>query len=148
MKILTVAVVLLGLVSMATRATAFGPGDSSSGGFTERPEAGTGTADQPAARGSNFMRKNYNQGVICAADIPPDNSVVIATGTAPQCAGACTARLYDVVRGTNMVICSGQPIPEGYTLEGMTTNPRCECLGSADNAYLIRKVKPETSYDR
>lgn len=37
-------------------------------------------------------------------------------------------------------ICAGQPIPKGYVLESLTTTPACECVGSDDNAYVIRYV--------
>jgi len=39
-----------------------------------------------------------------------------------------------------MVICGGQPIPDDYEIESITTTPRCGCLGEHDNAYVIRRM--------
>jgi hypothetical protein len=39
-----------------------------------------------------------------------------------------------------MKICAGQSIPRGYIVDSVTTIPACQCLGSEDNAYVIRYV--------
>lgn len=86
--------------------------------------------------------------VICAANLPPQGMVVVATGTAPTCTGACRAREVQPACGPIMKICANQPIPEGYVLDGITTSPACQCLGDEDNAYVIRYVetKPGQAY--
>jgi hypothetical protein len=34
----------------------------------------------------------------------------------------------------------GQPIPDGYELENLTSVPACDCVGAQDNAYVIRET--------
>ena len=77
--------------------------------------------------------------IVCADDSVPDGMAITATGTAPDCAGACRARRVESVCGPVMKICAGQPIPRGYALDSVTTMPACACLGSED-AYVIRYV--------
>lgn len=76
---------------------------------------------------------------ICAGNVPPDNMVVTATGNSPQCAGSCRARQVEPVEGPVMIICSGQPLPEFYEIESVTTTPACTCISEEDNAYVIRR---------
>jgi hypothetical protein len=76
--------------------------------------------------------------VLCADDIVPAGMAVTATGTAASCAGACRAREVEPACGPVMKICAGQPVPAGYVLDSITTMPACQCLGSQDNAYVIR----------
>jgi hypothetical protein len=76
--------------------------------------------------------------VLCADDIVPAGMAITATGTAASCAGACRAREVAPVCGPVMKICAGQPVPAGYVLDSITTMPACQCLGSQDNAYVIR----------
>jgi hypothetical protein len=78
--------------------------------------------------------------VICADDVAPEGMIITATGTAASCAGACRAREMKPACGPVIKICAGQPIPKGYILESITTTPACECVGSDDNAYVIRYV--------
>jgi hypothetical protein len=78
--------------------------------------------------------------VICADDAAPEGMIITATGTATSCAGACRAREMKPACGPVIKICAGQPIPKGYILESITTTPACECVGSDDNAYVIRYV--------
>src|ERR1700747_1377249 len=78
--------------------------------------------------------------VICADDVAPEGMIITATGTAASCAGACRAREMKPACGPVIKICAGQPIPKGYILESITTTPACECVGSDDNAYIIRYV--------
>jgi hypothetical protein len=78
--------------------------------------------------------------IICADDIVPKGMAVTETGTTGSCAGACRARETQAVCGALMKICSGQSIPKGYILDSVTTIPACQCLGSEDNAYIIRYV--------
>jgi hypothetical protein len=77
--------------------------------------------------------------VICAGDVPPEGLVVTATGTAPSCNGACRARKVQPVFGEIMKICADQPIPKGYVLDGITATPACRCLGTEENAYIIKR---------
>jgi hypothetical protein len=37
-------------------------------------------------------------------------------------------------------ICAGQPLPDGYELENLTSVPACDCVGAQDNAYVIRET--------
>jgi hypothetical protein len=78
--------------------------------------------------------------IICADDIVPKGMAVTATGTTSTCAGACRARETQAVCGPQMKICAGQPIPNGYIVDSVTTIPACQCLGPEDNAYVIRYV--------
>jgi hypothetical protein len=77
---------------------------------------------------------------ICADDTVPEGMAITATGTAADCAGACRARTTEAVCGPLMKICANQPIPRGYVLDGITSMPACQCLGSDDNGYVIRYV--------
>jgi hypothetical protein len=83
--------------------------------------------------------------VICSGDIPPQGTVVTATGTSSICGGSCRARRFEPVWGTTMVICAQQPIPKHYVLESVTSSPLCRCLGGQDNAYVIRFNPPEAT---
>jgi len=76
---------------------------------------------------------------MCAGDVPPENMVITATGTSVICAGSCRGRLVEPVEGPVMVICAGQPIPQYYETESVTTSPACNCIGDQDNAYVIRR---------
>jgi hypothetical protein len=80
---------------------------------------------------------------VCAGNLIPSNMAVTATGTSSNCPASCTTRSIERVRGDMMVICAHQPIPTGYTLDSITSNAECECLGSEDNAYVIKKSSPE-----
>ncbi len=81
--------------------------------------------------------------VLCADDIVPFGMAVTATGTAPSCDGSCRAREIKPVCGLVMKICAGQPIPQGYTLDSITSMPGCQCLGFDDDAYVIRYTGPD-----
>jgi hypothetical protein len=85
--------------------------------------------------------------LICADDVAPEGMIITATGTAASCAGACRAREMKPACGPVIKICAGQPIPKGYILDGITTMPACECVGSDDNAYVIRYVGPRSDTD-
>jgi len=78
---------------------------------------------------------------ICAGNVPPDNMVITATGTYPQCAGSCRGRLVEPLEGPVMIICAGQPIPEYYELESMTSTQACNCISDEENAFVIRRRK-------
>jgi hypothetical protein len=77
--------------------------------------------------------------IVCSEDLIPSEMVVTATGTSPVCRGSCRARRIEEVRGPIMIICAKQPVPQGYTLDSITTTPDCQCLGDEDNAYVIKK---------
>jgi hypothetical protein len=77
---------------------------------------------------------------ICAGNVPADGSVITATGTTSFCDGSCRARVTEPADGPVMVICTGQPIPDQYEIESITTTPLCACLGERDNAYIIRRL--------
>ena len=81
-----------------------------------------------------------NAVTICAGDVPPENTVITATGTSVTCTGSCRARLIEPVEGPVMVICAGQPIPQYYDTQSITTSPACDCIGDQDNAYVIRRL--------
>jgi hypothetical protein len=78
--------------------------------------------------------------IVCADDLAPEGMAVTTTGTSPNCAGSCRAREMEPVCGPVMKICAGQPIPDGYLLDSITTTPACACVGTEDNAYVIRYV--------
>lgn len=85
--------------------------------------------------------------LICAGDLPPYGAAIVATGTSSICGGACRARQFASVHGDTMIICAQQPIPPHYSLQSLTTSPSCQCLGAADNAYVIR-ADPASQYPR
>jgi hypothetical protein len=76
--------------------------------------------------------------IVCADDLSPEGMAVTTTGTSPACTGSCRAREIEPVCGPVMKICAGQPIPNGYVLDSVTSTPACSCLGLEDNAYIIR----------
>jgi hypothetical protein len=78
--------------------------------------------------------------IICAGNVPPENMAITATGTSFTCSGSCRSRQVDLVEGPIMIICAGQPIPQYYETESITSSPACNCLGDQDNAYVIRRL--------
>lgn len=78
---------------------------------------------------------------ICAGNIPPEGTVITATGNSVDCGGSCRARQIEPVRGQIMVICAQQPIPDEYEIQSVTTSPACNCLGEEDNAYVLRAIR-------
>ena len=76
---------------------------------------------------------------ICAGNVPPDGMVITATSTSDGCPGPCRARDTEPAQLSIMIICAGQPIPDGYEIEGLTSTAACDCLGDQDNAYVIRR---------
>ena len=78
--------------------------------------------------------------VICAGNNPPENMVITGAGTSYTCPGSCRSRQIEPVEGPIMIICAGQPIPQYYETEGVTTTPACNCIADQDNAYVIRRM--------
>lgn len=77
---------------------------------------------------------------ICAGNIPPEGTIITATGNSVDCGGSCRARQIEPLRGHIMVICAQQPIPDEYEIQSVTSTPACNCLGEDDNAYVIRAI--------
>lgn len=77
---------------------------------------------------------------LCAGEPAPPGQVITATGPGISCAGVCNGRYAEPLR-LQMVICQGQPIPEGYEVVEEVSSARCDCVASADNALVIR-LKP------
>ncbi len=77
---------------------------------------------------------------ICTGNVPPEGMVITATGTSDSCPGSCRTQQTEPAQLSIMVICAGQPIPDGYELESFTSTAACECLGDQDNAYVIRRL--------
>jgi hypothetical protein len=77
--------------------------------------------------------------VMCAGDVPPANMAITASGTSVTCTGSCRSRQIEPVEGPVMVICAGQPIPQYYETESVTSLPACNCIADQDNAYVIRR---------
>jgi hypothetical protein len=77
---------------------------------------------------------------ICAGNRPAEGTVITATGTSAFCDGSCRARATEPADAPMMIICTGQPIPDKYEIESITTTPRCACLSEHDNAYVIRRL--------
>ena len=101
----------------------------------------SGQTMPPGNPGPQPFPSKPNALTICAGNVPPDNMVITATGNSPQCAGSCRARQVEPVEGPVMIICSGQPLPEFYEIESVTSTPACTCLSEEDNAYVIRRVR-------
>ena len=74
---------------------------------------------------------------ICAGNIPPEGTIITATGNSIDCGGSCRARRIQPLHGHIMVICSQQPIPDNYEIQSVTTTPSCNCIGEEDNAYVF-----------
>ncbi|GEM_PF-2341135 len=85
--------------------------------------------------------------VVCSEDVIPGNMVVTATGTSPICHGSCRARKIEPVRGSVMIICANQPVPNDYSLDSVTTTPDCGCLSNEDNAYVIKRIEATETSD-
>jgi len=77
---------------------------------------------------------------ICAGNIPPEGTIITATGNSVDCGGSCRARQIEPLHGHIMVICAQQPIPDNYEIQSLTTTPACNCIGEEDNAYVIRAI--------
>ena len=77
---------------------------------------------------------------ICAGNIPPEGTIITATGNSVDCGGSCRARQIEPLHGHIMVICAQQPIPDNYEIQSVTTTPACNCIGEEDNAYVIRAI--------
>jgi hypothetical protein len=86
------------------------------------------------------LARKVSAETVCADDIVPEGTAVIATGTTANCAGACRARETQAVCGPIVKICADQPIPKGYVVDSVTTMPACQCLGSENNGYVIRYI--------
>ena len=84
---------------------------------------------------------------ICVPELPPDGMVITATGDSSGCNSPCSARRIDKVFGKLMKICSGQPIPDGWQIDGTGSTPQCRCLGDAENTFFIRRVRPDADED-
>lgn len=95
----------------------------------------------PAPQQFQQFQAKPNALTICAGNVPPENMVITATGNSPQCAGSCRARQVEPVEGPIMIICAGQPLPEFYEIESVTTTPACTCMSEEDNAFVIRRVR-------
>jgi hypothetical protein len=90
---------------------------------------------------------------ICAGNIPPEGTIITATGNSVDCGGSCRARRIEPLHGHIMVICAQQPIPDDYEIQSLTTTPMCNCIGEEDNAYVIRAItgtltNPGAAHDR
>jgi hypothetical protein len=96
-------------------------------------------APAPEASAMSFPSKP-NALIVCAGNVPPENMVITATGTSFTCSGSCRSREVEPVMGPIMIICAGQPIPQFYETESVTSSPACNCLGDQDNAYVIRRL--------
>jgi hypothetical protein len=94
----------------------------------------------PETPAPQLLPEKPNALIICAGDVPPENMVITATGTSLNCAGSCRARQVEPLEGSIMVICAGQPIPQYYDTQSITTSPLCNCVGDQDNAYVIRRI--------
>lgn len=95
----------------------------------------------PESPTTQSLQAKPNALTICAGNVPPENMVITATGNSPQCAGSCRARQAEPVEGPVMVICTGQPLPEFYEIESVTSTPACNCINDEDNAYVIRRTR-------
>jgi len=74
---------------------------------------------------------------MCLNRNPPEGMVITKSVRLPTCGGQCESELQHPA-GHRMLICRGQAIPKGYTLELLTSTPDCECYGSGQNAYMIK----------
>ncbi len=99
--------------------------------FTPNPEA-IGVPTTPGVPVTMCMNRN-----------PPEGAVITKSVRQASCGDQCESELQ-IPAGHRMLICRGQAIPKGYTLELLTTTPDCSCYGRDQNAYMI---KAETAND-
>ena len=108
-------------------------------GQTPAVQAPSETSASSSPSSPSFPTKP-NALTICAGNVPPENMVITGTGTSFTCSGSCRSRQIEPAEGPIMVICAGQPIPQYYETESVTSSPACNCLGDQDNAYVIRRL--------
>jgi hypothetical protein len=99
--------------------------------FTPNPEA-IGVPTTPGVAVTACMNRN-----------PPEGTVITKSVRQSSCGDQCESEIQ-IPAGQRMLICRGQAIPKGYTLELLTTTPDCSCFGRDQNAYMI---KAETAND-
>ena len=78
-----------------------------------------------------------NAVTVCMNRNPPDGTVITKSVKSSSCGVRCESEIQTPA-GQRMLICRGQAIPKGYTLELLTTSPDCACYGRGQNAYMIK----------
>jgi len=78
-----------------------------------------------------------NAVTVCMNRNPPDGTVITKSVKSSSCGVRCESEIQTPA-GQRMLICRGQAIPKGYTLELLTTSPDCACYGRDQNAYMIK----------
>ncbi len=73
----------------------------------------------------------------CLNRNPPEGAVITKSVRRATCGDKCESEIQ-LPAGKRMLICRGQAIPEGYTLEMLTSTPDCSCYGPDQNAYMIK----------
>lgn len=74
---------------------------------------------------------------MCMNRNPPEGTVITRSVRQSSCGDQCESEIQ-IPAGHRMLICRGQAIPKGYTLELLTTTPACSCYGRDQNAYMIK----------
>jgi len=74
---------------------------------------------------------------MCMNRNPPEGTVITKSIRRSSCGEQCESEIQ-IPAGHRMLICRGQAIPQGYTLELLTTTPDCSCYGRDQNAYMIK----------
>ncbi len=82
---------------------------------------------------------------MCMNRNPPEGTVITKSVRQASCGDQCESEIQTPA-GQRMLICRGQAIPKGYTLELLTTTPDCSCYGSDQNAYMIEAQTPEHEF--
>jgi hypothetical protein len=102
--------------------------------FTPNPEAIGGMPTTPGVAVTMCMNRN-----------PPEGTVITKSVRQSSCGDQCESEIQ-LPAGHRMLICRGQAIPKGYTLELLTTTPDCSCYGRDQNAYMIKAETPENEF--
>ena len=82
---------------------------------------------------------------MCMNRNPPEGTVITKSVRRASCGEQCESEIQ-IPAGHRMLICRGQAIPKGYTLELLTTTPDCSCYGRDQNAYMIKAETPENEF--
>jgi len=104
------------------------------------PKSGPGAATPRSTPNPEAIGLPTTPGVavtMCMNRNPPEGTVITKSVRQSSCGEQCESELQ-IPAGQRMLICRGQAIPKGYTLELLTTTPDCSCYGREQNAYMIK----------
>src|SRR5690242_5771971 len=139
MKWFNAIVLMAGLLFLCTTARAqsdypsdapFGMDPSLGSGSSEADMSASGGGG-PSSYGRSYAVPRQRTGAqrlgewICRDEPPPRGQVITRGGSMGSCVGTCASRYVEPLR-EHMVICTGQKVPKGYDLLGVTTVSDCD----------------------